>query len=65
MTSSDTKPSGAAVETKSATGTTVSCDGGGALGHPRIYLEIGEGGHVDCPYCGCRFALGEGGEARS
>lgn len=29
----------------------VSCDGGGALGHPRIYLDLGEDGRAVCPYC--------------
>jgi uncharacterized Zn-finger protein len=30
----------------------VSCDGGGgALGHPRVYLEMGEEDRVECPYC--------------
>lgn len=57
--------------------TRVSCDGasairgpaagrGGfkpaALGHPRIYLEIDEHGHVDCGYCDRRFVL-RGGPA--
>ena len=28
----------------------VSCDGvGGALGHPRVYLEMGEDNKVECP----------------
>lgn len=37
------------------------CDGGlGALGHPRVYLPIGERGYVDCPYCGQRFVLRRG-----
>ena len=41
--------------------TRVSCDGGGgALGHPMIYLNLGDGGMVDCPYCGRRFVLKEG-----
>ena len=41
--------------------TRVSCDGGGsALGHPLIYLNLGEEGVVDCPYCGRRFILKEG-----
>lgn len=41
----------------------VACDGGGgALGHPNVYLTIKTGGaaenpHVDCPYCGRRFVL--------
>ncbi len=30
----------------------VVCDGGGgALGHPRVYLELGADGRVVCPYC--------------
>ena len=30
----------------------VACDGGGgALGHPRVYLEMGEEDRVECPYC--------------
>ncbi len=42
----------------------VACDGGGgALGHPRVYLTIGEPGHIDCPYCGCRFRLKAGVDA--
>ena len=33
----------------------VACDGGGgALGHPRVFLRVGPDG-VDCPYCGRRF----------
>lgn len=33
----------------------IACDGGGALGHPRVFLRIGRDGRVDCPYCGCRY----------
>ncbi len=34
----------------------VSCDGGGgALGHPRVWLEIGHRGFVECGYCDRRF----------
>lgn len=34
----------------------VSCDGGGgALGHPKVYLTVGADGGVDCPYCDRRF----------
>lgn len=41
-----------AVETHS-----VACDGGkGALGHPRVYLEIAHGKqNVVCPYCSRTF----------
>mgnify|MGYP003385946835 CR=1 FL=1 len=41
--------------------TRVACDGGrlidgrpapdGALGHPRVFLEMGEMDRVECPYC--------------
>ncbi|MDE2561531.1 MAG: zinc-finger domain-containing protein [Sphingomonadales bacterium] len=34
----------------------------GALGHPRVWLEIDEKGYVDCGYCDKRFVL-EGGPA--
>jgi len=34
----------------------IACDGvGGALGHPRVWLEMGGAGFVDCPYCDRRF----------
>jgi uncharacterized Zn-finger protein len=34
----------------------VMCDGGGgALGHPRVWLEMGASHSVDCPYCDRRF----------
>ncbi|HUT48918.1 MAG TPA: zinc-finger domain-containing protein [Alphaproteobacteria bacterium] len=37
--------------------TTVACDGGGgALGHPRVFLHM-EGGRVECPYCGRQYVL--------
>ncbi len=40
----------------------VACDGvGGALGHPRVYLEMGEDDFIDCPYCDRRFVLAKGG----
>ena len=41
----------------------VACDGvGGALGHPRVYLEMGASGFVECPYCDRRFVLAHGDE---
>jgi uncharacterized Zn-finger protein len=34
----------------------IACDGvGGALGHPRVWLEMGAAGFVDCGYCDRRF----------
>ncbi len=39
----------------------VACDGvGGVLGHPRVYLEMGEADAVECPYCDRRFVLAAG-----
>jgi len=39
----------------------VACDGGeGALGHPRVYLNMGAKQDVECPYCGRRFVLKAG-----
>jgi len=33
-----------------------SCDGGGALGHPRVFLPLKEQIYIDCYYCGQRFS---------
>ncbi len=38
----------------------VECDGGGALGHPRVWLNMAGQGEIDCPYCDCRFVLKQG-----
>jgi uncharacterized Zn-finger protein len=39
----------------------VACDGGNAaLGHPRVYLNMGEADFVECPYCDRRFVLKPG-----
>ncbi|MGB7404386.1 MAG: zinc-finger domain-containing protein [Pacificimonas sp.] len=36
----------------------VYCDGeGGVLGHPRVWLQIGDAGYADCGYCDRRFIL--------
>lgn len=42
--------------------TAVPCDGGGgALGHPRVFLRMKDGERqIDCPYCSRRFVLKEG-----
>ncbi|MBT6441822.1 MAG: zinc-finger domain-containing protein [Alphaproteobacteria bacterium] len=43
---------------------TVACDGdGGALGHPRVYLNMGEQNQVECPYCDRLFVLKAGATA--
>jgi NADH dehydrogenase (ubiquinone) Fe-S protein 6 len=61
-------------ETIRITSRRVACDGSGpdtpaALGHPRIWLEMDEGGVVDCPYCDRRFVLiggpADAGDARA
>lgn len=45
-------------ETVAVNTSRVSCEGNsGALGHPRIWLEIGAKGFVECPYCSRRFEL--------
>ena len=46
-------------EVEIVTQTRVACDGGGgALGHPRVWLTIPEEtGFVECGYCDKRFVL--------
>jgi uncharacterized Zn-finger protein len=64
----ETAPSGAAPDASAPEVVTVrtrriACDGGGgALGHPRVWLEMGEGAFVECPYCDRRFVLAAGSE---
>ena len=52
-----------APETKEVTTRRVACDGDGPLGHPRVWLQIGAEGFVECPYCDARYVLkpGSGG----
>ena len=36
----------------------VACNGGGgALGHPRVWYEMGDDDFVECKYCDRRFVL--------
>ena len=46
-----------APETKIVESFRIACDGGeGALGHPRVWLQIPEDqGWVECPYCDCKY----------
>lgn len=48
-----------AIETIKSDSTQVKCDGGGgALGHPRVYLHIEpQVGEIECPYCSRRYVL--------
>lgn len=40
------------------TSTRVACDGGGgALGHPKTYLDMGQDTEVTCKYCDRVFRL--------
>ncbi len=46
----------------------IACDGsakglGATLGHPRVYLEMGDENFVECPYCDRRFVLKDGAHA--
>ena len=47
-------------ETEVVSRTRVACDGGeGALGHPRVWLQIDDAvGWVECGYCDKRYILG-------
>ena len=39
----------------------VKCDGGGgALGHPTVFYDMGEEAFVECGYCDRRFVLAAG-----
>lgn len=39
----------------------VECDGGGgALGHPLVYLNMGDKNEIVCTYCSRRFVLKDG-----
>ncbi|MCA3693376.1 zinc-finger domain-containing protein [Aquidulcibacter sp.] len=41
------------VETIYVDGHRIACDGGGgALGHPKVWYEMGDEGQVECLYCG-------------
>ncbi len=41
--------------------TKVACDGGGgALGHPMIYIPLGADGTGECGYCDRKFVLKAG-----
>jgi uncharacterized Zn-finger protein len=36
--------------------TVAACNGGGGpLGHPRVFLNLGHEGKVECPYCSRLF----------
>ena len=48
-------------ETEQVDQLNVACDGGGgALGHPKVYLSLEGKGEVECPYCDKKFVLKPG-----
>ena len=48
-------------ETVRVPSTRVACDGDeGPLGHPRVWLQMGNSGYADCGYCDRRFVLRDG-----
>jgi uncharacterized Zn-finger protein len=54
-------PQRAPLETIAVDSPVVACDGGGgALGHPRVYLNMGDRHEIDCPYCGRLYVLKNG-----
>jgi uncharacterized Zn-finger protein len=58
-----TTPDPAAPEIITVTSRRIACDGvGGALGHPRVWLEMGGADFVECGYCDRRFVLAAGHE---
>jgi uncharacterized Zn-finger protein len=39
---------------------TVACNGGGgALGHPRVFLNLGAARRIECPYCSRLYVLAD------
>ncbi|KAI8844260.1 zinc-finger domain-containing protein [Chytridium lagenaria] len=46
------------VPIKSVAARRVACDGGGgALGHPKVFINLDDGHPVACGYCGQRFQI--------
>jgi uncharacterized Zn-finger protein len=44
----------------------VACDGGGgSLGHPKVYLNLGEEKRIECPYCSRVYVLREGADTHA
>jgi uncharacterized Zn-finger protein len=49
-----------APETLEIETTTVACDGGTKLGHPEVYLNMGDAREIQCPYCSRLYVLKAG-----
>ena len=52
-----TKPEPPEIIIVDAGTSSVSCDGGGALGHPRVYYSFDGRNSVECLYCDRLFAI--------
>ncbi len=53
-----------APEVLTVTSKRVKCDGGGgALGHPVVFYDMGEADFVECLYCDRRYVLAPGAGA--
>jgi uncharacterized Zn-finger protein len=67
MRSAEQMPEGTpAPEVEEVTRARIWCDGGGALGHPRVYMTIDPlKGFIDCGYCDKRFVLKPGSDSAS
>ncbi|MDR3511386.1 MAG: zinc-finger domain-containing protein [Caulobacteraceae bacterium] len=62
-TAEPSQPTASAPEVVTVRSRRIACDGvGGALGHPRVYLEMGAEPFVECPYCDRRFVLAAGSD---
>jgi uncharacterized Zn-finger protein len=55
---------GAAQDATEVEDAVVACDGEGALGPPRVFLNFGAKTDMDCPYCGRRFVRKAGADSR-
>lgn len=61
MAQNDVPAAVAAPETIEVDSEIVACDGGGgALGHPRVYLNMHGRGFIECGYCDRRYVLRAG-----
>jgi uncharacterized Zn-finger protein len=56
MTSSDQPAAPPPPETIEVNDVVVACDGGGPLGHPRVFINLVDG-MGECGYCDRRFVL--------
>jgi len=57
MAQNDAPPDAQAPEVVEVESEVVSCDGGGVLGHPKVWLNMHGRGWVECGYCDRRFVL--------